>query len=324
MIRSIMLLTLISTKMVAFSGEASGEALEDSFTKELCRIGQNYFKDSHKPVPGCHKISSLELAQKTNAAITIGKNTTFFNSKFKDYLRNVRTLNQLIGAPSLQAKEQIKLAYDKQTYKFLAKPIGRGERGTVYPLVGLHQVIKIPKADPKSIRILQEEKASSDFWYKQSQNPNINFSVPKKLIEHPLGLFSIMERVDGLTLTDVLIRFKVMLIAKDLKSVSLNSQEHLSHKQRVSLDKIEQAIMDLVRVFRQSPQFKLSISPNNILITFSDKGMTQVDKVYLIDFGLDSGYHTNYSNMESFEHYLLTARRKIEGYLERYPLQFQI
>ena len=230
-------------------------------------------------------------------------------------------MNQLLSNHAC-SKDLVTLKYQDQTYKFSAKPLGRGERGTVYPLVETDKVIKIPKNDAKSLRILQEEKASSDFWYEASKKPGMNFSVPQKFSEHPLGYFSVMERIHGKTLTDVLIQLKIMHISKSHHAVAMDLNPALSPMKKKSLKKIERAIVDLVKVFRQNPNFSLSISPNNILVSFRDADKMDVDKVYLIDFGLDSGYHTDYSKTKSFEHYLATAREKIEGYLKRYPEQF--
>ena len=314
-------LILVFAPTDLFAIVKSNRNSENPSITELCRIGKNFYKHASLPIPSCKQLDSLKLPEAPKGEFSIQSNSILFDGKLENCLRGLKQINREIRNANNHGDEFITLKYGGETYIFNATPLGVGERGVVYPLFNKKYVIKIPKNDLKSMRILQEEKASSDFWYEISQNSHINFSVPKKVKEHPLGFFSIMERIDGQTLTDVLIRFNIVRIDKQQKTASIPPRVE-SHRTQTSMNKIAQAIMDLVRTFQKNPEFSLSISPNNILVTFSDEKMEQVNKVYLIDFGLDSGYHTNYGNTKDFEDYLDIARLKIQGYLARYPTQF--
>lgn len=289
---------------------------------EQCRISQNYFKKLALSIPTCEELASKHYAAFSRASFLIQNNLISFDGySHHSFLDKLTLLNEQVknAASSTQA---ISLKFSGNTYTFKPVPLGQGERGIVYPMLDPSQVIKIPKNNLKSLRIHQEEKLCSDFWYRQSQDPNINFSVPIKYVDHPLGFFSVMERIKGPTLTQVLIRLNLIAIDRQKKLAVLKPKHLLSDQQLKSLKTIEQAVMDLIKVMRKKRQYSLSISPNNILVTLSKSKEVQVDKVYLIDFGLDSGYHTKYEEVKDFDQYLVIARNKIEGYLKRYPEQF--
>ncbi|MFK7827089.1 MAG: hypothetical protein AB8G05_23300 [Oligoflexales bacterium] len=172
---------------------------------ELCRIGQNFFKQIFQPIPSCKQFQSPNLLKLANTEFSIQNNSILFDGKLENCLQSLKQLNKEIRSKQGQTRNFITLNYDGSSYIFQTDPLGEGERGIVYPLKHKNHVIKISKNDLKSMRILQEEKDSSDFWHKVSKDPNINFSVPQKVKEHPLGFFSVMERIDGQRLTEVLI-----------------------------------------------------------------------------------------------------------------------
>ncbi|MBI5586287.1 MAG: cyclic nucleotide-binding domain-containing protein [Deltaproteobacteria bacterium] len=151
-------------------------------------------------------------------------------------------------------------------------PLGEGDRGIVYPLqpqslplpAGLGPLcLKVAKQQPVCRERLLEEAMTTDFFLSQ------DVYVPKIYYLDPLGRFCVKEFVEGESITSLYLRFN---------SLTVRSQQLI-------LEGLEKFLNRLLELFRERPDCKVSISPNNIYVLSEGGKFKDPAQFVLIDPG---------------------------------------
>lgn len=150
------------------------------------------------------------------------------------------------------------LSYGSLHFTLGLPPLGEGDRALVYPLRD-HSLelpdargqlcLKAAKQQPICRQCLLEEAATTDFFLSR------DISVPKIHYMDPLGRFSIKDFVEGESVTSLYLRFNSLTV----------------RTQNLILDGLKNFLTRLLELFRERPDCKVSISPNNIYV-LSDGG----------------------------------------------------
>lgn len=212
-------------------------------------------------------------------------------------------------------RDSVEIRYGQgHTYHLRLPFLGQGQNGAVYEILGSNpkMVIKIPHPTPKAINACKSEHRAYRFWRRQVKNQP--FRVPFEFGSNKFGLFRVMEKIEGETLTKVLIREGLLL--QDLNhpyhiKVSYHPQQEPSYKIR----QIMHAISAMLKILVSNPHMCTSISPNNILVHPMKRSKPNNLNITLVDIGVTSGKITTYQKISSFEEYLTLAANRLEKYL---------
>lgn len=199
-------------------------------------------------------------------------------AKPKNIAQMFRILDEVHEAIEAAPEGSIKVSIDDKDYTLKTPALGAGNNGVVFD-AGNGEVLKLPRSRPAALSLLQEEQELFDFW-KTQQDKYGTFDVPKRGYTSPLGLFTTAEKNGGETLTETLLRHKVIELDDQLNPTLNPRSEWTLSKQ--SADKIESGIKDLVKAMKTNLPYTASLSPNNIHITFV---RDEVSKVTFIDLG---------------------------------------
>jgi hypothetical protein len=151
-------------------------------------------------------------------------------------------------------------------------PLGEGDRGMVYPLAGSSLdlpgasgplCVKIAKPQPVCRERLLEESMTTDFFLSRE------VTVPKIHVMDPLGRFAVKDFIDGESITSIYLRFP---------NLALSAQQAI-------LEGLERFLDRLLELFRERPDCKVSVSPNNIYVLREGKKLTSPPRFVLIDPG---------------------------------------
>jgi CRP-like cAMP-binding protein len=132
-------------------------------------------------------------------------------------------------------------------------PLGEGDRSLVYPLVRAAAIvsaaegplcIKVAKQAPICRQRLIEETRTTEFFISKG------IRVPRIFHADDLGRFSVKEYIQGESVTSLYLRFS---------ELSIRAQSQI-------LEGLQHFIDELLRLFRDHPDYKVSISPNNIYV----------------------------------------------------------
>jgi hypothetical protein len=152
-------------------------------------------------------------------------------------------------------------------------PLGEGDRGIVYPLIGndltpamTHKgpiCIKVAKQQPICReRLLEESMTTAFFLSEQIRVPRIHYM-------DSLGRFCIKEYIEGESITSLYMRFNSLTV----------------RTQNLVLEGLRNFIGSLLELFKKRPDCKVSISPNNIYALTEGDRFPSPAQFVLIDPG---------------------------------------
>jgi CRP/FNR family transcriptional regulator, cyclic AMP receptor protein len=168
--------------------------------------------------------------------------------------------------------KETEVVYGDVNLKIALPPLGEGDRGIVYPLrsASLEMAgargelcLKVAKQQPVCRERLLEEAMTTDFFLSE------NVYVPRIYHLDPLGRFCVKEFVEGESVTSLYLRFN------DLSTRS----------QQLILEGLENFLNRLLELFRQRPDCKVSVSPNNIYVLSEGGKFKDPTQFVLIDPG---------------------------------------
>lgn len=231
--------------------------------------------------------------------------------------------------------------YGKKLAVTLKLPfLGRGQNGAVYEIVSGklndNKVIKITLPKYKSLYAAIEEYRSYEFWKKESRGKA--FAVPKEFEVHHGGLFRIMEKNEGVTLTKAMLKFGLLSFDPNSVEALLSPGTKLKFKSpqvsihrsalagayQLEIKKIDKAMMDLIQLVVKNPGYCTSLSPNNIHVTFEDDSYTKIKSVDLVDIGPVYSKMKIYKTVKNFDDYLKISQDRLVKYLTGADYQFDL
>jgi CRP/FNR family transcriptional regulator, cyclic AMP receptor protein len=185
-------------------------------------------------------------------------------------------------------------------------PLGEGDRSLVYPLIQISGMdvkadgplcIKVAKQAPICRQRLIEEKETTEYFLSQG------IRAPMIFHTDALGRFSVKEYIEGESITSLYLRFK---------GLSIRAQSEI-------LEGLQQFLDQLLELFRKQPQYKVSISPNNIYVLSDGGKFASPVQFVLIDPGLTPKKNYDGFSFDKYWNEVLPDRiRKYQrtGYLQ--------
>lgn len=169
-------------------------------------------------------------------------------------------------------RKTVTLTYGGVALGINLPPLGEGDRGIVFPLSS-HSLdlpeaagplcLKVAKQQPVCRERLLEEAMTTAFFLSEG------VAVPRIYYMDPLGRFCIKEFIEGESVTSLYLRFD---------DLSVKSQQLI-------LEGLENFLNRLLALFRQRPDCKVSISPNNIYVLSEGGRFKDPAEFVLIDPG---------------------------------------
>lgn len=201
---------------------------------------------------------------------------------------------------------EIRVTYGGEDLTLGLPPLGEGDRGLVYPLMG-HALdlpsargalcVKVAKQQPICReRLLEEAMTTAFFLSEQVRVPRIHHM-------DPLGRFCIKEYIEGESITSLYLRFNSLTV----------------RTQNLILDGLRHFIGTLLELFKKRPDCKVSISPNNIYALTEGDRFPSPAQFVLIDPGTVLKKNYDGFNFDKYWNEVLPERiRKYQrtGYLQ--------
>lgn len=203
-------------------------------------------------------------------------------------------------------RDELRFVYAGADFTLGLPPLGEGDRSLVYPLrscsLELPQCktrlcIKVAKQQQICRQCLLEEVPTTDFFASRG------VSVPRIMHMDPAGRFAVKEFIEGESITSLYLRFNTL----SLKAQSL------------ILDSLRRFLNQLFQLFKERPEFKVSISPNNIYVLSDGEKFSDPVRFVLIDPGPVPKKNYDGFNFEKYWNEVLPERiRKYQktGYLQ--------
>lgn len=266
----------------------------------------------------------LELSDSDWSSMQIGTTYIQAPSKAGEILDRLKQIESELNGTKDSA---ISFKYGNRSSIILKLPfLGRGKNGAVYeiqsPLVNEEKVIKIALPRLQSIQSGIIEYESYDFWSEAASNAG-TFFIPKQYEVHKLGLYRIMEKNKGITLTKYLLMLGAIRI-DDLnkKSTSFNPN-FLNGIYRVEANKIAKALESMIHIVTTNPKYCVSLSPNNIHVTFDASNLT-IERIDLVDIGPVPSKLGVYQNLTNFNQFLELCAERLQKYISLPEYQYDI
>lgn len=179
----------------------------------------------------------------------------------------------------LAGQDQFELEVNGE--KIIAKlpPLGQGNQGIAYRTLD-NKVIKLPRNHLTAMASILLEDAPSQFWYEHSTNAS--FAATQRFRTNQLGIFAISELDQGEPMVHLFFKAGMLKVEDGEVKIAPQSEWKIAASE---IQKITAAVGDLVSIMNETPQMSLSISPNNLHITYADADEKIIDKVTLLDFG---------------------------------------
>jgi CRP/FNR family cyclic AMP-dependent transcriptional regulator len=164
------------------------------------------------------------------------------------------------------------LTYGSTRLTLELPPLGEGDRALVYPLRSLSVdlpdapgkwCVKAAKQQPICRKRLLEEVVTTNFFLSQQ------IVVPRIHYIDPLGRFSVKQFIEGESITSLYLRFNSLTI----------------RAQSLILDGLKKYLTRLLQLFRERPDCKVSVSPNNIYVLSEGGKFKDPVEFVLIDPG---------------------------------------
>jgi hypothetical protein len=192
--------------------------------------------------------------------------------------------------------------------------LGRGQNGAVYEIVGEteEKVIKIPFGNTYALNTCRDEADAYIFWQRQSREQP--FTVPKQFTTNSFGLFRITAKIPGETLTKTLIRWGLLRESVENSNQILTNIPLEADKQP-HFKKLHAALTAMRKIMLKHPRYTNSLSPDNIIVTQENYGVSNEVQITLVDIGVCVGKLKLYENMETFADYLNYAANRLAKYL---------
>ncbi len=206
-----------------------------------------------------------------------------------DDLRDIYLDNEsghVIGGLDARAG-RVPIEIDGCRYTVILPKIGEGENGVVYDFEeSATAVLKVAKPRPYSRDHIRQECDVTAFFS--------GHGIPVAAIEHadPFGSFVVKERLAGRSLA---------VLYDDLGAPG-------GSRHRAVRAAVEGFVTDLIRLFRDFPEAKTSVSPNNIFVV-EENGSS---RCLLVDTG-PAPLH-DYADFDFDEYWTVTVPRKIQQY----------
>lgn len=198
------------------------------------------------------------------------------------------------------------LTYGSLNLTLGVPPLGEGDRSLVFtvnahslnlPNLNANLCMKIAKAEWYSRECLLKESATTEFFLSEG------IAVPRIYYVDPQGRFSIKEVIEGESLTSLYMRFDDLTV----------------RAQHSILQSLEQFFNRLLDLFRKKPEYKVSISPNNIYVLAKEGIFKDPVQFVLIDPGPSPNKKYDGFNFHKYWNVVLPDRiRKYRktGYLQ--------
>lgn len=168
--------------------------------------------------------------------------------------------------------KEVAVSYGSAEFMLGIPPLGEGDKGLVYPIkstsINLSGsegkiCLKVAKQQQVCRDLLLEESMSTDFFLSEQ------VAVPRIHYMDPQGRFAIKEQIDGESITSLYLRFN---------NLSIQAQSLI-------LKRLEQFLNRLLKLFEKRPEFKVSLSPNNIYVICKEDRFSDKTQFVLIDPG---------------------------------------
>lgn len=169
-------------------------------------------------------------------------------------------------------KKSLTVSYGDTELTIGLPPLGEGDRGMVYHLLG-HSLpiadpgkplcLKVAKQQPICRERLLEEAMTTEFFLTEK------VAVPRIFHLDPLGRFCVKDFIEGESVTSLYMRFDKLTVKT----------------QSLILEGLEAFLTRLLELFRKRPDCKVSISPNNIYVLAEGGKFKDPTEFVLIDPG---------------------------------------
>ena len=266
----------------------------------------------------------LDLPHEDWSSVTIGNTQIPAPGKTSEILTYLRRVEQALTS----CKEStIRFQYGNKEPITLRLPfLGRGNNGAVYEIAGPisegKRVIKITLPRLQAIESSIIEYESYDFWVNAANNSH-TFLVPKQHEAHKLGLYRIMEKNDGITLTKYLLMLGAIHIDNlEEKTASFDAQ-FLEGLYAASGKQIAQAIQSMISIIKDNPLHCVSLSPNNIHITYH-KETLGIKRIDLVDIGPVPSKLSSYQKLDTFYQFLELCSERLQKYISIPEYQYDV
>ncbi|MBL6988435.1 MAG: hypothetical protein ISR65_01580, partial [Bacteriovoracaceae bacterium] len=281
------------------------------FNTLLFRLVSQY---DNSPSPNLEDLLNWQFPNGKRPTFKINGETTSSPKTVFELVATYSDIHTKITELEQSGAENFTITIDGSSYTVKLPAFGQGDRGVVFVLKGQNDVLKLPKSTIKSVSVLFDEARSAKFWSLKAKQTKL-FEVPARRFSHPFGLYAVLEKNDGETLTATLIRLKLLNFDPSTNKSWLNI-ENLDIENNPSHKTLSDAIIGISEIMRDNPDMALSISPNNLHVNYLDEAKTIIDTVHLIDVGLSHGKN-KYKGVYSFEDYLISIPDRLEKYLNK-------
>ncbi len=216
---------------------------------------------------------------------------------------------ETVLAASERGDKQVTVAYGGFELTLGLPPIGEGDRGIVYHLLG-HNLnigapgvplcLKVAKQQPICRERLLEESMTTDFFLSEK------VTVPQIYYMDSLGRYCVKNFIEGESATSLYMRFDKLTVKT----------------QSLLLEGLEQFLSHLLELFRKRPDCKVSISPNNIYVLSVGGKFKDPAEFVLIDPG--TTLKKNYDGFSFDKYWNEILPERIKKYQRTGYLQWQV
>jgi hypothetical protein len=197
-----------------------------------------------------------------------------------------------------------------KTYE-LADSLGHGYRGEVFSITGQPLVAKIAHADSVSRTKLTEEVAATKIW--ETAAAGKHFRVSRVIaFEEKTGV-ALKELVRGDTFATFLIRHQLAEVMKD--GVTVRRLPPKTSTSLAALKVVGQAIEEILKAQREGAAPAISLSPNNIMISYVDELKSIVSGVHLVDLGPSTDKLEIFNALQTMDDYVTFSVGRMTGYI---------
>ncbi|MFK7823179.1 MAG: hypothetical protein AB8G05_03425 [Oligoflexales bacterium] len=256
----------------------------------------------------------LELSEDDWSSIKIDGMYIPAPKKASKLLRYLTKVQEVLNSSD---KTTAKLQFgDREPITIKLPFLGRGHNGAVYEIETSFAEKKVIKFTLPRLQAVQSaiiEYEGYDFWLYEASKSR-NFSIPIQYDAHKLGFYRTMEKNNGITLTKFLLMLGAIHI-DDLasKETSFNDK-FLSGIYSVQATQIAQAIQSMIGIISNNPKRCVSLSPNNIHVTYDLENLA-IERIDLVDIGPVPSKLAVYQQLENFNQFLELCAERLKKYL---------
>ena len=257
----------------------------------------------------------LELSNEDWSSVTIGEAFIPAPRTAGEILTYLRQVESVLTSSK---EKTISFQYgDREAITLKLPFLGRGNNGAVYEIEGPSnkesKVIKITLPRLQGIESSIIEYESLNFWVEAAKNSD-SFLVPGQHEAHKLGFYRIMEKNEGITLTKYLLMLGAIHIDSALNKTASYNPNFLDGLYASEARQIADAIQSMITVINENPKHCVSLSPNNIHITY-DPGSLAIKRIDLVDIGPVPSKLKSYQQLKTLNQFLELCAERLQKYL---------